>query len=73
MDMNAATDTLTTIAAALVTEGYTTRQWRDRLYIKQGKRDLGYVTAEDDGTTGTCRFVQRSGDIARIIRESLKR
>lgn len=65
------TDTLATISAALTAEGYTCKQWKDRLYVKLGKRDLGYLTAEDDGTTGTCRYVQRSGDIARIIRAAV--
>lgn len=64
-------DTLTAIATALESEGYTTRQWRDRLYIKLRGRELGYITAEDDGRSGSCRYVQRSGDISRIIRETL--
>lgn len=61
-----------TIASALADEGYTTRLWKgQRLYVSQGRRDLGYLTADDDGSTGTCRHVQRSGDISRILREAL--
>ena len=63
------TDRLAAIAAALDAGGYTTRIWKEqRVYVKLRGRDLGYVTAEDDGSTGTCRNVQRSGDIAAILR-----
>ena len=63
------TDRLAAIAAALEAEGYATRIWKDqRVYVKLRGRDLGYLTAEDDGSTGTCRHIERRGDIAAIIR-----
>ena len=67
-----AADRLSLIAAALTDAGYTCREWKgQRVYVKLRGRDLGYLTAEDDGSTGTCRHVERRGDIAVIIRVAL--
>ena len=53
--------------------GYATRPWQGRrLYIKLRGRDLGYITEDDDGSTGTCRHVARSGHIASIIRRAIE-
>ena len=69
---NAAPARLSTISSALEAEGYTCREWKGkRVYVKLGARDLGYLTADDDGSTGTCRNVKRSGEIAAIIRAAL--
>lgn len=65
-------DRLDIIAAALTAEGYTCKLWKgQRLYVSLRGRQLGYVTTEDDGSTGTCRNVQRSGDISAAIRAAL--
>ena len=62
---------------ALKAAGYEAKAWggtgtgrEERIYVRQGGRDLGYLVTDDDGSTGTCRGVKRSGDIARILRES---
>ena len=58
--------------AKLEAEGLSVRIWDGRelrLYIKQGDRELGYITEDDDGTTGTCKHVtRRQGYIAGILR-----
>lgn len=63
---------ITTIVEKLNAAGLTTKVWEGRetrVYIKDGSRELGYVTEADDGGTGTCKNVtRRAGYIAGILR-----
>jgi hypothetical protein len=62
--------TLESVAPALKKAGFTVKMWRDRMYLKIGTTDAGYLTADDlSGATGTCRNVtRRSGTVAEILR-----
>lgn len=68
-----ATETrLDTIAAALRAEGYSVKEWKgERLYVSRDGREFGYLTEADDGGTGSCKFITRSGTFAAIIRKAL--
>lgn len=56
--------------AALTAAGFTCREWRgQRLYLKHGTRDAGYLVEGDDGSTGTCSNVTvRAGSVAQVLR-----
>ena len=38
------------------------------VFVYDGSRYLGYLKAEDDGSTGTCKNVQRAGAVATALR-----
>lgn len=74
--MTTTTATTEAIINALETEGCSVKRWTgrngtERLYIRHGGRDLGYISEGDDGTTGTCRGItRRAGWVASIIRNA---
>ncbi len=74
--MSTATDRIDTIETAIRAEGYTVKRWEGRevrLYVSRDGREFGYLTAADDGGTGTCKHVQKSGMFAAIIRKAIGR
>lgn len=57
--------------AALEADGYDARLWKDvRIYVRQGKRDLGYIDATNLGDIdrATKTIDGRRGDIRNILR-----
>lgn len=61
------------VISRLEAEGIKIRYWEKgghvRYYLKQNGRDLGYLTPDDDGSTGSCKGItKRRGYIADLVR-----